>query len=279
MADAPTAERSPPFPPTMSCPKCGAGTGRAAGSSPASTGRSRARRMTRSCRSASIRCSFIRSARPTGRRSASCWRSCWPPAMRAPNMTPGSSTSAKATSSVRASSRLNPNSKIPALLDRTDPGQPQRVFESGAILLYLAEKFGAFLPKDPAARTEALSWLFWQMGAGPFVGGGFGHFYAYAPVKIQYAIDRYAMEVKRQYDVLDRHLAEQRFMAGRRLQHRRHGDLALVRRRSRWARPMAIPRPSCRRGPVSAFQPLGRRSCRTAGGPARPAGQPQPDRG
>jgi len=109
---------------------------------------------------------------------------------------------------------LNPNSKIPALLDRSDPGRPQRVFESGAILLYLAEKFGDFLPTDPAARTEALSWLFWQMGAGPFVGGGFGHFYMYAPVKVQYAIDRYAMEVKRQYDVLDRHLANNRFMAG-----------------------------------------------------------------
>jgi GST-like protein len=109
---------------------------------------------------------------------------------------------------------INPNSKIPALLDRSDPEHPQRVFESGAILLYLAEKFGAFLPKDPSARTEALNWLFWQMGAGPFVGGGFGHFYMYAPVKIQYAIDRYAMEVKRQYDVLDRHLANNRFMAG-----------------------------------------------------------------
>jgi GST-like protein len=109
---------------------------------------------------------------------------------------------------------LNPNSKIPALLDRSDPDHPQRVFESGSILLYLAEKFGAFLPKEPGARTEALNWLFWQMGSGPFVGGGFGHFYAYAPVKIQYAIDRYAMEVKRQYDVLDRHLADNRFMAG-----------------------------------------------------------------
>ena len=109
---------------------------------------------------------------------------------------------------------LNPNSKIPALLDRSDPSRPQRVFESGAILLHLAEKFGDFLPKDPAARTEALNWLFWQMGAAPFLGGGFGHFYAYAPVKIEYAIDRYAMEVKRQYDVLDRHLAEHRFMAG-----------------------------------------------------------------
>lgn len=109
---------------------------------------------------------------------------------------------------------INPNSKIPALLDRSNPESPQRVFESGSILLYLAEKFGAFLPKDPAARTEALNWLFWQMGAGPFLGGGFGHFYMYAPVKIQYAIDRYAMEAKRQFDVLDRHFAEHRFAAG-----------------------------------------------------------------
>ena len=109
---------------------------------------------------------------------------------------------------------LNPNSKIPALLDNSDPARPQRVFESGAILLYLAEKFGAFLPTDPAQRTAALSWLMWQMGSAPFLGGGFGHFYAYAPIKIEYAIDRYAMEVKRQYDVLNRHLAEHRFMAG-----------------------------------------------------------------
>ncbi|HET9398124.1 MAG TPA: glutathione-dependent disulfide-bond oxidoreductase [Sphingomicrobium sp.] len=109
---------------------------------------------------------------------------------------------------------VNPNSKIPALLDRTDPDKPQRVFESGSILVYLAEKFGAFLPKDPAARTEALNWLFWQMGSAPFLGGGFGHFYVYAPVRIQYAIDRYAMETKRQYDVLDRHFAEHRFAAG-----------------------------------------------------------------
>ena len=108
---------------------------------------------------------------------------------------------------------INPNSKIPALVDRSGTA-PQRVFESGAILLYLSEKFGAFLPKDHAARTEALSWLFWQMGAGPYLGGGFGHFYAYAPVKIEYAIDRYAMEVKRQLDVLDRRLAESEFLAG-----------------------------------------------------------------
>ena len=109
---------------------------------------------------------------------------------------------------------VNPNSKIPALLDRSGP-TPVRVFESGAILLYLAEKFGgAFLPGDGAERAECLSWLFWQMGAAPFLGGGFGHFYAYAPSKIEYAIDRYAMEVKRQLDVLDRRLAESRYLAG-----------------------------------------------------------------
>ena len=109
---------------------------------------------------------------------------------------------------------INPNSKIPALLDRSTP-QPTRVFESGAILLYLAEKFGnAFLPTDVTARAECLSWLFWQMGAGPFLGGGFGHFYAYAPMKIEYAIDRYAMEVKRQLDLLDRHLAANEYMTG-----------------------------------------------------------------
>ena len=107
----------------------------------------------------------------------------------------------------------NPNSKIPALIDRSGP-QPIRVFESGAILLYLAEKFGAFLPTEPAARTECLSWLFWQMGSAPYLGGGFGHFYAYAPVKIEYAIDRFAMEVKRQLDVLDRRLADHKYIAG-----------------------------------------------------------------
>ena len=108
---------------------------------------------------------------------------------------------------------INPNSKIPALFDRsTEAGV--RVFESGAILMYLAEKFGAFLPKSHPKRAEALSWLFWQMGSAPFLGGGFGHFYAYAPVKIQYAIDRYAMETKRQMDVLDRHLAAHEYMAG-----------------------------------------------------------------
>jgi GST-like protein len=108
---------------------------------------------------------------------------------------------------------VNPNSKIPALLDRSGP-KPIRVFESGAILVHLAEKFGGFLPTEPAARAETLSWLFWQMGSTPFLGGGFGHFYAYAPEKIEYAIDRYAMEVKRQMDVLDRRLAEVRYLAG-----------------------------------------------------------------
>jgi GST-like protein len=107
----------------------------------------------------------------------------------------------------------NPNSKIPALVDRSGP-EPVRVFESGAILVYLAEKFGAFLPSGGAARAECLSWLFWQMGSAPFLGGGFGHFYAYAPVKIEYAINRYAMEVKRQLDVLDRRLAESEYVAG-----------------------------------------------------------------
>ncbi|MDV7142444.1 glutathione-dependent disulfide-bond oxidoreductase [Tropicimonas sp. TH_r6] len=106
---------------------------------------------------------------------------------------------------------VNPNSKIPALLD-TETGS--RVFESGAILLYLAEKFGRFLPKDPAARTEALNWLFWLQGSAPYLGGGFGHFYAYAPEKFEYPIDRFTMEAKRQMDVLDRRLAESRFLGG-----------------------------------------------------------------
>ncbi len=108
---------------------------------------------------------------------------------------------------------INPNSKIPALLDRSGP-TPIRVFESGAILMHLAEKFGAFLPTAAGARAECLSWLFWQMGSAPYLGGGFGHFYAYAPTKIEYAIDRFAMETKRQLDVLDRRLAETAFLAG-----------------------------------------------------------------
>ena len=108
---------------------------------------------------------------------------------------------------------VNPNSKIPALMDRSGP-EPVRVFESGAILLHLAEKYGAFIPTDPKGRAECLSWLFWQMGSAPYLGGGLGHFYAYAPFKIEYAIDRFAMEVKRQMDVLDRRLAESEYLAG-----------------------------------------------------------------
>jgi GSH-dependent disulfide-bond oxidoreductase len=108
---------------------------------------------------------------------------------------------------------INPNSKIPAMTDRSGP-EPIRIFESGSILLYLAEKFGAFLPKDIKTRTECLSWLFWQMGSAPYLGGGFGHFYAYAPTKIEYAIDRFAMEVKRQLDVLDRRLADSEYLGG-----------------------------------------------------------------
>ncbi|SIQ66151.1 GST-like protein [Rhizobium sp. RU35A] len=111
---------------------------------------------------------------------------------------------------------VNPNSKIPALMDHQpkDGGEPVRLFESGSILVYLAEKFGVFLPSDPRAKAEVMNWLFWQMGSAPFVGGGFGHFFSYAPVKIQYAIDRYAMETKRQLDVLNRRLAESEFVGG-----------------------------------------------------------------
>ena len=108
---------------------------------------------------------------------------------------------------------INPNSKIPVMVDHSVE-KPRRVFESGSILLYLADKFSAFLPEDPDKRTEAINWLFWQMGSAPYLGGGFGHFYAYAPEKIEYAVDRFAMEVKRQLDVLDRHLADNEYMAG-----------------------------------------------------------------
>ncbi|HCO59216.1 MAG TPA: glutathione-dependent disulfide-bond oxidoreductase [Porticoccaceae bacterium] len=108
---------------------------------------------------------------------------------------------------------INPNSKIPAMADHSMP-EPTRIFESGAIMLYLAEKFGAFIPQDPTERAECLSWVFWQMGATPYLGGGFGHFYAYAPEKYEYPINRYTMEVKRQLDVLDQHLADKPFMCG-----------------------------------------------------------------
>lgn len=109
---------------------------------------------------------------------------------------------------------VNPNSKIPALLDKSDPAKPFRVFESGAILVHLAETFGMFLPTDPATRAEVLSWVFWQVASGPFIGGGFGHFYAYAPEKYEYPINRYAMETKRIFDVADKRLADSRFLAG-----------------------------------------------------------------
>src|SRR5438094_9693513 len=109
--------------------------------------------------------------------------------------------------------KINPNSKIPALVDRSGPS-PIRVFETGAILMHLAEKFGEFLPTEPGARAECLSWLFWQMGSAPYLGGGFGHFYAYAPIKIEYAIDRFAMETKRQLHVLDTRLGQSEFIAG-----------------------------------------------------------------
>ena len=110
---------------------------------------------------------------------------------------------------------INPNSKIPALLDRSTKPEPTRIFESGAILLYLAEKFGEFVPSDPSARAECYSWLMWQMGSAPYLGGGFGHFYAYAPEKWEYPINRYTMEVKRQLDVMDRHLADNQYFAGK----------------------------------------------------------------
>ena len=167
---------------------------------------------------------------------------------------------------------INPNSKIPALVDHSGP-QPVRVFESGAILLYLAEKFGAFVPTEPAARAECMSWLFWQMGSAPFLGGGFGHFYAYAPEKIRYAIDRYAMEVKRQMDVLDRRLAEVPYVAGERLHHRRHGHLALVRPAGQG------PAVRVRRVPAGAHLhergALGRAPVRAPCGAPRPHGQPR----
>ena len=111
---------------------------------------------------------------------------------------------------------ISPNNRMPAIVDDdpSDGGEPIAVFESGAILLYLAEKFGTLIPDDPTTRAECLSWLFWQMGSAPYLGGGFGHFYKYAPVRIEYCIDRYTMEVKRQLDVLDRHLADRQYMCG-----------------------------------------------------------------
>ncbi len=167
---------------------------------------------------------------------------------------------------------INPNSKIPALLDRSGP-KPIRVFESGSILLYLAEKFDAFLPKDIAARTETLNWLFWQMGSAPYLGGGFGHFYAYAPTKIEYAINRFAMEVKRQLDVLDRRLAENEYIAGRRLHDRRHRDLPMVWRAGEG---MALRRGRISERPgLQTHAAMGRHAPRTAGRAARTHCQPK----
>ena len=166
---------------------------------------------------------------------------------------------------------INPNSKIPALLDRSGP-KPIRVFETGAMLVYLAEKFGAFLPTEAGARAECLSWLFWQMGSTPYVGGGFGHFYAYAPVKIEYAIDRFAMETKRLLDVLDKRLADNRVRGGRCVHDRRHGGMALV-----W-RAGEVRAVRGRRVPVGARiqerRAVGRRDRRTSGGAAWADGQP-----
>jgi GST-like protein len=138
---------------------------------------------------------------------------------------------------------VNPNSKIPALMDRSGPRRCG-CSSPGAILQYLAEKFGAFLPTEPAARAECLSWLFWQMGSAPYLGGGFGHFYAYAPTKIEYAIDRFAMEVKRQLDVLDRRLAESRYLAG---DEYTIADMASGPGTARWPRASSTrPANSCR---------------------------------
>ena len=166
---------------------------------------------------------------------------------------------------------INPNSKIPALVDRSGP-KPIRVFETGAILVYLAEKFGAFLPTEPAARAECLSWLFWQMGSAPYVGGGFGHFYAYAPIKIEYAIDRFAMETKRLLDVLDRRLAESEYVGRRRLHDRRHRGVALV-----WRAGEVRPYGAAEFLAVHEYKnvhALGRRDPCAAGGEARADGQP-----
>jgi GST-like protein len=162
---------------------------------------------------------------------------------------------------------INPNSKIPALVDRSGP-KPIRVFETGAILMHLAEKFGAFLPTEPGLRAECLSWLFWQMGSAPYLGGGFGHFYAYAPTKIEYAIDRYAMEVKRQLDVLDRRLAESAYIAGPAYTI---ADMAILP----WYGALAVRRRGVpRRAGLQAPSALDRPAARAAGGEARADGQP-----
>ncbi len=167
---------------------------------------------------------------------------------------------------------VNPNSKIPALMDRSGP-KPIRVFESGAILLYLAEKFGEFLPTEPGARAECLSWLFWQMGSAPYLGGGFGHFYAYAPTKIEYAIDRFAMEVKRQLDVLDRRLADNEYLAG---SEYTIADIAVWPWYGGLAKGWHVRSGRVPGGPgLQKRAALGRRDPRAPRGPARAHGQPR----
>ena len=165
----------------------------------------------------------------------------------------------------------NPNSKIPALVDRSGP-TPIRVFESGSILLYLAEKFAAFLPTEVGARAECLSWLFWQMGSAPYLGGGLGHFYAYAPTKIEYAIDRFAMEVKRQLDVLDRRLAENKFVGGNTYTI---ADIAIFPWYGGLAKGVALQRsrvPEC--AGLQERPTLGRHAARATGRASRAHGQP-----
>ena len=152
-------------------------------------------------------------ATPMARKSPSCLRNCWRSEFGGAEYDAWLIKIGEGDQFGSGFVAVNPNSKIPALMDRSG-AVPIRIFESGAILLYLAEKFGAFVPTKAAARAECLSWLFWQMGSAPYLGGGFGHFYAYAPTKIEYAIDRFAMETKRLLDVLDRHLAANEYVAG-----------------------------------------------------------------
>ena len=187
----------------------GSGTSQAA----APTARSPAPPTTRRCLSASIRCSSTRWPPPTGSRSPSCSRSCSKLGIAEAEYDAYLINIGDGDQFGSGFVALNPNSKIPALADHsTSP--PTRVFESGSILLYLAEKFGALLPTEPRARTECLSWLFFQMGSAPYIGGGFGHFYAFNPDKIEYCINRFAMETKRLLDVLNQRLAENRFLTG-----------------------------------------------------------------
>ena len=182
-----------------------------AGNGPRLTAPSPAQRTQPRCRAGNIPCNSIRWARQTARRSPSCSKSCWRSGETGAEYDAHLIRIGEGDQFSSGFVEVNPNSKIPALFD-TETGS--RVFESGAILLYLAEKFGRFLPKDAAARTEVLNWLFWLQGSAPYLGGGFGHFYAYAPEKFEYPINRFTMEVKRQMDVLDRELAGHRYLGG-----------------------------------------------------------------